>query len=198
MIVEQTPSQQIPTHSLSGSVPASMKSQAPFTPPTVFAPLQDSHRPLHARSQQKPSTQWLLAHSPFPPQVEPFARSVHAPAPLQVEAPLHSLAGSCPLGMFVQVPTLPVRLHALQRPAHVALQQTPSMQFDERHSLFAPQVDPVTFLQAPFPLHTSVPAHSLSGSWFEGMFVQVPTDPARSHAAQVPAHAALQQTPSVH
>jgi hypothetical protein len=52
-------------------------------------------------------------------------------------------------------------------------------------------------MQAPVPLQYVRP-HSKAGSVFTGMDVQVPTEPARSHAWHVPAHPALQHTPSTH
>jgi hypothetical protein len=75
------------------------------------------------------------------PQVVALDGNWHAPAPLhvppQVPVPAHSLAGSLPALMFVQVPTLPVRLHALQASVHAAAQQTPSAQKPLAH-WFAP------------------------------------------------------------
>ena len=58
------------------------------------------------------------------------------------------------------------------------------------------------FWQAPLPLQKPLrpqeeapaSAHWASGSWPAGTAMQVPTDPVRLHALQVPAQAALQQT----
>jgi hypothetical protein len=138
-----------------------------------------------------------LVHSALAPQTAPFARSAHAPAPLQFVAPGHSFAGSVALGTLLHVPMLPDTLHALQTPTHEVLQHTPSMHCMLAHSLFAPHAAPFgPPTQAAAPLHTCAPVHSLAGSWRFGMFVQVPTVPARLHALQAPTHVELQHTPS--
>src|SRR5580693_1094101 len=80
-------------------------------------------------------------------------------------------AGSC-----AQVPTDPATSHAMQVPAQALLQQTPLTQNPLAHALPAPQAAPLGSAQA-------------------GSCAQVPTDPATSHAMQVPAQALLQQTP---
>jgi hypothetical protein len=50
-------------HSLSGSTPAAMRPQTPFTPEPFLAAEQAWQSPVHAASQQRPSTQKPLAQS---------------------------------------------------------------------------------------------------------------------------------------
>jgi hypothetical protein len=57
-------------HSLSGSVPIETARQRPFVRP-VFGLLHARHEPVQADSQQTPSTQKPLAHSPAAPQAAP-------------------------------------------------------------------------------------------------------------------------------
>jgi hypothetical protein len=74
-----------------------------------------------------------------PAQGVPDAYFWQAPLPLQnplvpqVVAPasLHWLSGSVPAGTATQVPTEPVRLHALHVPAQAVAQQTPCVQKPE-------------------------------------------------------------------
>jgi hypothetical protein len=56
-----------------------------------------------------------------------------------------------PAGTFVQVPRLPVRLHAWQVPQALLAQQTPSVQKPEPHSLSAVQVVPLPFFETQVP-----------------------------------------------
>ncbi len=57
-------------HSLSGSVPIETALQRPLVRP-VFALLHARHEAVQSDSQQTPSTQKPLAHSPAPPQLAP-------------------------------------------------------------------------------------------------------------------------------
>ena len=57
-------------HSLSGSVPIETGRQRPLVA-VVFALLHATHEPAQSDSQQTPSTQKPLAHSPAPPQLAP-------------------------------------------------------------------------------------------------------------------------------
>src|SRR5262245_39063423 len=59
-------------HSLSGSVPALTARHRPFARP-VLALAQAMQAAPHADSQQKPSMQLPLTHSPAAPQAAPFA-----------------------------------------------------------------------------------------------------------------------------
>jgi hypothetical protein len=90
-------------------------------------------------------------------QTVPDAYSLHALAPLQKPfrsqeaAPSsgHSPSGSVPSEMAVQTPTLPVRLHFSQMPAHRLLQHTPSAQNPLAHSPPPVQACPSDFLHVP-------------------------------------------------
>lgn len=83
--------------------------------PLLFEVPHDSHWPVHAESQQTPSTQWWLPHSLSPPQLEPFDRATQFPvfvsqagvfppqlqqAVLAMHEPLHSF-------MVLEHPALP-------------------------------------------------------------------------------------------
>jgi hypothetical protein len=57
-------------HSLSGSVPIVTARQRPLVAP-VFGLLHAKHEPVQSDSQQTPSTQKPLAHSPASPQLVP-------------------------------------------------------------------------------------------------------------------------------
>jgi len=59
-------------------------------------------------------------------------------------------------------------------------------------------VHPAVDVQAPNPSHVSVPAHSLSGSWPNGIFTQVPSEPGRFADSQIQSHDASAHTPSEH
>src|SRR6185369_11124094 len=92
-------------------------------------------------------------------------------------------------------------VHAMQRPVHEVVQQTPSTQKPLEHSLPAPHTVPMgPGVHTPPPSQTLPPVHSLSGSAPLGMGLQAPFAPpvlAWLHARQVPAHAVMQQTPSM-
>ena len=97
-------------------------------------------------------------HEAAAPHVTVAAASWHAPAPLHAPVLPHGgAAAHCPAGaatpaaMFVHVPTLPVRLHALHIPHDAALQQTPSAQNSLLHSRAAPQVAPSAFFATQVP-----------------------------------------------
>jgi len=47
---------------------------------------------------------------------------------------VHWFSGSCPLGTFTQVPSVPAIAHDRQLPVHVPMQQTPWAQLPELHS----------------------------------------------------------------
>lgn len=78
---------QVWKHSLSGSVLFAMALQLPEPFP------QDSHVPLHAVPQQRPSGQKPLAQTPPDPQTSPSC-SRQLPLPLQVLAPLHPVSST--------------------------------------------------------------------------------------------------------
>ena len=67
----------------------------------------------------------------------------------------------------------------------VVLQHTPSMQLPLRQSPLAAQLELLTALHAPAPLHTSapeLPVHSFAGSVPDAMLEQTPSDPEMLHA----------------
>jgi len=99
----QTPA---PAHSLSGSKPNPTGPQTPFAPLPFFTALHAWQKPLHAASQQNPSTQKPLWQFALVAHAEPLGLA-HAPLPLQTAAPEHSLSGSVPLMMFPHVPSTP-------------------------------------------------------------------------------------------
>lgn len=135
-----------PGHSASGSVARVAGRHVPSPPSSA----QVEQVPSHAVWQHTPSTQWLESQSSFELQVAAMASlathkpSTHRPsdphwldevqalrqwrAPSQETTPGHSLAGSAPVAIGVQVPRLPVRWQASQVPSHSVLQQRPSTQ----------------------------------------------------------------------
>ena len=90
------------------------------------------------------------------------------PSVLQLEAPrsAHWPSGSCPFGTLVQVPTVPVMLHAWQVPAQAVAQQTPCAQKPVPHSGPDPQATPTPFL-------TQLPPMQLNGATQSASAVQV-------------------------
>jgi hypothetical protein len=155
---------------------------------------------MQAVSQQTPSTQLPDAQSlgPFG-QLWPFSFR-QWPAPSHEVGEAHTGAGSWPYrGMFVQVPALVVRLHAMQLPAQAVSQQTPSMQLPEPQAEVAPQVWPFAALQTPAPSQTLVPAHAPAGTVSgapAGRLEQVPSDPVTPQDLQVAVQVLSQQKPS--
>jgi hypothetical protein len=103
-------------------------------------------------------------------QVVPLGYSWHAPLPLQtplvpqLEAPwsMHWFSGSCPTGMFVQVPSVAASAHDVQVPVQLELQQTPCWHDPEAHSVPAPQARPSGFLVQVPPLQTFGARQSVS------------------------------------
>jgi hypothetical protein len=174
--------------------PAGALEQVPMLPVT----LQAWQVPVHALLQHTPSAQKPLAHWVLAVHVVPLlARQV--PAPLQVFGAVH-VPGSCwKAGTLAQVPTLPVTLQAWQVPAHVELQQTPSMQLPLKHWLLSVHAEPLLSRQVPAPSQALPPVQALAGKlscWPAGTLTQVPTLPMTLHARHVPVHALLQHTPS--
>ena len=98
--------------------------------------------PLSVHVAEPPAQKsWLVwtpaAHDAAEPQVVALLEKPHAPEPLhapvkQVPAG-HSLAGSFPAMIELQVPTKPFTLHAWHRPPQLLLQQKPSMQLVLEH-----------------------------------------------------------------
>src|SRR5262245_19830400 len=80
-------------HSLSGSVPILIGPHAPSMPAPFLIAVHASQVPVHARSQQTPSTQMLLVHSWLDPHMAPSAFFARQSMPLQyaVEAHVASL-----------------------------------------------------------------------------------------------------------
>ena len=143
-------------------------------------------------SLQSPSPSGPGHGSPGLPQ-EPV---VHTSTPLQkTPSSVHGV----PLLSVVQVPSVPLRLHASHSLPQAVSQQTPSMQLPLRHSLPAPQTCPSIFLQAPEPSQSSWPAvQSEFGSVLVVTGPQVPSVPpvsAAAHDWQVPEHDVSQQKP---
>jgi len=91
---------------------------------------------------------------------------------LQALVPLH-VPSSVPMGTSEQVPTVPATLHARHVVVHVALQQTPSTQNVDTHSVPPPHVLPSDFLHVPLPSHASLPltlhAELMAVGGFDGL-----------------------------
>lgn len=139
----------------------------------------------HTPSTQKPVAHWQLElqEAPFGwsatqvvPEHQAFASQVagqppdgaqvvlQAPAPLHVFRP-HAFSGSVFTGRFVQVPKFGVRLHATQPPRQALLQQNPSTQLPDVHSIDEPQVLPCAFFGAQVvTLQYSVEAHPFTSA----------------------------------
>jgi hypothetical protein len=165
--------------------------------PTALGTLQDLQVPLQAMSQHTPSKHWPLMHWLPAVHVLP-SLSLHAPVESQAFMPEQTFVGfeSSPAVMFVHVPTLPMALHVRQAAVHAVAQQTPSMQKPLVHSADIAHIWPSSFLHVPRPSHEFVPIQPGKSSFALGTFVHVPTLPATLQALHVPAHVALQQTPS--
>jgi hypothetical protein len=88
-------------------------------------PVQARQAPHDAIPQQCPSTQFPLVQSAAPVHVCPFA-FLHVPVASHDDIPLHM--SSVPDFTGLQVPSNPVKLHALHAVAHALLQQYPSAQ----------------------------------------------------------------------
>jgi hypothetical protein len=169
--------------------------------PTLPATLHALQSPVHEVLQQTPSTQLALRHSAIEEHCYPMAL-MHPPEPLHTSAPAHSLSGSVPAAMLLHAPSTPPLFaaeHATHVPKQPLLQHTPSAQVPLRHWLPTEHGPPFCLTHAPKPLHTSAPAHSLSGSVFPVTLPQTPFEPPvldAEQAWQTPAHATLQQKPS--
>jgi hypothetical protein len=120
-------------------------------------------------------------------------------------------------GRGVQVPTEPASAHDVHSEAQALLQHTPAAQNPLVHSALLAQASPLAFCETQLPplqkvapaqslgalhvvLHAPVPSHVAYGAHPvplagapAGMAVQVPREPARSHARHAPPQAALQQ-----
>jgi len=183
-----------PAHSFAGSVFAGTLVHVPRLPVTLHAWQVVPHAVL----QQYPSTQLALTQSVATAHVSPLA-FLHAPAE-HTCVPAHSLSGSEPVVTLPHVPLLPpvfAAEHAWHVPEHAFAQHTPSTQNVLVHSAACVHAAPTAkSAHAPAPLQAVAPTHSLAGSLPFAMFEHVPTEPARLHAAHVPAHAVLQHTPS--
>jgi hypothetical protein len=86
------------------------------------------------------------------------------PSVLQLAAPRseHWFSGSVPFGTLVQVPTVPVRLHAWQVPPHAVAQQTPCAQNPVPHSGPDPHATPTPFLAQLPPMQVNGATQSAS------------------------------------
>src|SRR5262245_60074471 len=84
----QTPA---PAHSLSGSNPNPTSPHEPFAPLPFFTALHAWQNPLHAASQQNPSTQNPLWQFALVAHAAPLGLQ-HVPLPLQTAVPAHSLS----------------------------------------------------------------------------------------------------------
>lgn len=148
--------------------------------------------------QQKPSVQNVEAHSVTPPHPLPLF-SLQAAMASQVLVPDGQESGSSRPFTAVQVPSRvesPGVLHAKQGSAQAVLQQTPSAQLPERHSVPFPQAIPFLNLQVPVASHELVAAVQLSGSSAFLTGLHVPNAPACPHVWQYPLQAPSQQYPS--
>jgi hypothetical protein len=161
--------------------------------PTLPARSHAWQVPVHAMSQQTPSAQKLLWHSPAVTHGLPMG-NWQLPAPSQAFGAEHVPVSVCPMRTFEHVPRLPATLHALQVAVQVVLQQRPSTQLALWHSLPAPHVCPFTFLQTPMPSQTLLGALQVPGSGvLASTFEHVPRLPATLHALQTPVQVVLQQ-----
>ena len=106
---------------------------------------------VHSELQHFPSLQKPLAHSVLPVQGWPL-RYLHFPSELQVFKPMHS-GGSSARGTCVQVPVMQLMHISVQ----AVLQQTPSLQKPEAHSLPVLQDCPALGLHSPFPSQVLAP-----------------------------------------
>jgi hypothetical protein len=146
----------------------------------------DRQAAVQAALQHRLSLQNPVAHS-FPvAQVSPVF-FLHTPLASQVLVPEHSGLSSAPVTWW-QVP--PAQLW--QAASQAAVQHTPSRQKPVAHSVPAPQVCPIFFLQTPAASHVIAPVHSGLSS-LEATVVQLPVVQVW-HAA---VHAEPQQTPSL-
>jgi hypothetical protein len=191
--------------------------------------------------QQYPSTQLPFWQSAASVHVPPLAfLPVQCPAvqvlPLWHALPLVQLVGQVddvpshrygeqtgdpgsPAATTVHVPSLPVRLHASQAPAHAVSQQSPSTQFPLRHCSVARQAAPAASLGTHVPLlqyevagqvalvvqgtgQSALSPSQVSGAHEglpalpEGITAQVPTELVRLQASQDLSQLLSQQTPS--
>jgi hypothetical protein len=159
--------------------------------------LHDLHVPLHATLQQTPSKHWPLTHSAPMVQACPLS-DLQMPDASHPLGPLQTLAGtlSSPEVSGVQVPTLPMILHALHAAVHAEAQQTPSTQKLLTHSPVAPHPCPSSFLHVPRPSHEFVPVQPGASSMPFGTLTHLPTFPGTLHDLHEEPQAASQQTPS--
>jgi hypothetical protein len=166
--------------------------------PTLPLTSQAMQLAMQAVSQQAPSTQLPETQSSGPPgHPWPFS-FLQAPLPSQALGEAQAGEGSWPnCGTFVQVPTVPARLHAMQTSAHAVLQHTVSTQWPEAQSPVPPGHPwPLAALQWPAPSHAFGATQALAGqvsAAATGRFPHVPRCDARSHAMQVAVHSASQQ-----
>jgi hypothetical protein len=175
--------------------------QVPFLPATLHA----SHWPVQSPSQQTPSTQRRLAHSPSREQSPPIGeRGVHTPArqnrlaslhDSSVEQPSHLIGPQIP-GAQSCVRTAGQIPEPSQNSCSVAV---PLVQVGARHSWLEPGivhdclVTPSHTPSQPVPL----PTHAARGETGEPVTaVQVPCAPVKLHASHCPAQSELQHTPS--
>jgi len=206
---------------LCGFVPSFAGPHAPSAPFCFSDARHAWQRPVHAVSQQTPSTQ-ATSHMPqsavlqstaglhaaafcfFGWQV-PFAEQYCDAAQLasDVQLPGHCPftpshtnpphEGFAPVAPFARTLHVPVASHTSHPPLHGALQQTPSAQLPERHEDEREQACPWRSLQAPCPLHVLVTAQVLGSSAFVTV-VHAPV--VGAHVLHVPPHAVAQQNVS--
>jgi hypothetical protein len=122
--------------------------------PARLGKLQDQQPSEQVASQHTPSTHLPDPHSAIDPHVAPFGFNPdwQVPAASQYCTPPHVVVAmvSCdPAATFTQLPNLPATLQAWHVPRHVLLQQVPSTQKFEPHSVAAAQVPPFGFLFVP-------------------------------------------------
>jgi hypothetical protein len=206
------PPQKVAPHSLPGSVPAAYAVHVPSEDAPAAA-AQAWQGPLHAALQQTPSVQkpevhWLPALQEVPPanfgvQAPPLQKwpDLHwlsaVQEVMQLEAPLqkvspHSLPGSVLPAKVVQVPFCVPPAETVQAwhaPSHAALQQTPSAQKPDTHSLPPPQPVPCARFGAQVPPSQKFPGlQSVSAAHAAR---QAAVLPSQKVAPQSPAGSAL-------
>ncbi len=153
------------------------------------------HVPAHKRSQQTPSVQKPLSHSPSIVHAVPKGSApTHTPA-LQVEHSSRSPRGA-PL-TTTHIPSVPGSPHALHVPRRARSQHTPSTQKPlsqvalSEHAL--PRVPAVEHTPTSQNEHSS---RSPRGAPLTG--THIPSKPGSAQPLHAPRHARSQHTPSVH
>jgi hypothetical protein len=118
--------------------------------PLLLGSPHDSHCPVHALSQQTPSTQCTLEQSPFALHGCPCL-TLHPPAASQALVPEQVSGSSAPV---TATHTPPPPVQAWHEPQDAVMQQWPSTQFPDWQRAFESHAPPaaIWLWQAPAPL----------------------------------------------